>query len=390
MRRRGDRRQVVPRAGAEIHVGQHDHRDLLVDRVADPARLDELDLMPAAELIAHALRHVEIGREIVALREDHAAALLQAQRGREQLEEIDRRAVRRHHLAALGADQRRDLVADPLRQVDPARGVPAADQALAPLLLDRLADPLRHRLEQRPERVSVQIDHSLGQDEALAKPRHRIAAIEILAMLPVDHGPGRIMPARPSRAKHAPRASRGASITEAEAHLEVVRARYLHLARHATRLCQRGRHRATRQLRSLEIRGAVGDEERHAVSLDIGDRARSTRVFGPREKAAGVLGGAAVIEGRADRQAGAHRPVGNSMARPEIAPQRRERREVAARGVSAQEDPCAVAAVSPDLACGPGEDRQRVLELSGKPVRRRQPIIRGDEDRGQIHQRRRR
>ena len=142
-------------------------------RARDRAQLD-----PLAEQLAQPLRDVEIGREVAALGQHHAAPGPQLQRGGDQLEQVDRDRIADHDLVRLGADQARDLGAEPLRQIDPAVPVPARDQVLAPLPADDVVEDRRGRLGQRAERVAVQIDHALGQRKALAPRRQRIAGIE--------------------------------------------------------------------------------------------------------------------------------------------------------------------------------------------------------------------
>src|SRR5215472_9306406 len=95
-------------------------------------------------------------------------------------------------------------------------------------------------------------------------------------------------------------------ITEVEAHLEMIGAGNLHLSRDSTSFRQRKCHLAAGASRALEIAATPGDQERHAVALDISDRARCCGVPGPCEKAAGVFGNATVVERRADGETRAH------------------------------------------------------------------------------------
>ena len=59
-----------------------------------------------------------------------------AQQRRRQLEDVDRGGVRDRDLARRGADQRRDRIARPAREMEPAGVEPAADQPPAPLRRD--------------------------------------------------------------------------------------------------------------------------------------------------------------------------------------------------------------------------------------------------------------
>ena len=71
-----------------------------------------------------------------------------------------------------------DAVADAGRQVDPAGGVPRADQLAAPALVEFAAHPFsRADLRHRSERIAVEIDDALRQVE------HRSRALEEI----VDH-----------------------------------------------------------------------------------------------------------------------------------------------------------------------------------------------------------
>ena len=88
-------------------------------------------------MLRQALGDVEIGREIALLRQDGCSSGPRGYRRREQLEQADARRIRDQQLVRLRADDRRELRRDPLRPVDPAVLVPAGDEVLAPLLLER-------------------------------------------------------------------------------------------------------------------------------------------------------------------------------------------------------------------------------------------------------------
>ncbi len=68
------------------------------------AATDEPQL-DVAEQRRESLRHVEVGREVVALGDDHPAAGPQPQRAGEQLEDVHRRRVGDRHLGRCGADE---------------------------------------------------------------------------------------------------------------------------------------------------------------------------------------------------------------------------------------------------------------------------------------------
>jgi hypothetical protein len=130
----GEGRHVMQAAGAVVHLGEHQHGQIGIEVLGDFFGLDEHQAH--AVLARQAFSDVEIGGEVAALGNDEpsrgAVGLDDAQRGAQHLEEIHRRAVGDHELVLASAHQPRDLVAHALRQVDPAGGVPAADQALAP------------------------------------------------------------------------------------------------------------------------------------------------------------------------------------------------------------------------------------------------------------------
>ena len=177
LRRGGDRGHVEPRGGLVVDVGQHHDRGVGVDRGGDAVAVDGADL-DAGEGRGDALRQVEVGREIAGFGQDDVAAGLRLQRGDQQLVQVHRGRIRDQHLVRLRADQRGELGADAGRGVDPAGGVPAADQALAPFLLDRRRDPLRGGLGQGAERIAVEVDHALGQREPVAERRERVGGVQ--------------------------------------------------------------------------------------------------------------------------------------------------------------------------------------------------------------------
>jgi hypothetical protein len=83
----------------------------------------------------------------------------------------------------LRADQSRDLRADALREVDPARIVPRADQPFAPLAFDDFAHARRRCARQRTERIAVEVDDAGRQHERAPMDRERITAVELDAIV---------------------------------------------------------------------------------------------------------------------------------------------------------------------------------------------------------------
>ena len=98
------------------------------------------------------------------------------------LHEGDRRRVDHDHFALAGADQPGDLVAGLLRQGHPA--FPTADETRTPLLAGDFGETAGHRARQGPERIAVEIDDPLRDQEALSDIRERVVAIERLAARP--------------------------------------------------------------------------------------------------------------------------------------------------------------------------------------------------------------
>ena len=104
-------------------------------------------------------------------------AVGEARGGDQQLEQIDRGRIGDQHLVRLRPDQGRDLRAHAARHADPVAAVPAADQLLAPFLLDHRALARRHLFRQRPKRIAVEIDQALGQMKAVAQGAQRIGGV---------------------------------------------------------------------------------------------------------------------------------------------------------------------------------------------------------------------
>ena len=68
------------------------------------------------------------------------------------------------------------------RELDPAVRVPAPDEVASPLALDDVAEPLRGPAGQRAERVAVEVDDALGQDELLAQGGEIVCGVERLGV----------------------------------------------------------------------------------------------------------------------------------------------------------------------------------------------------------------
>ena len=189
MRLRGERGHVVQAAGAVVHLREHQHRDAFVEQALDFVGLAQHQL--AAALAREALGDVEVGGEVRALRDDHAAlrcvGLRDRQRGTQHLEQVHRGRVGHHQFAGLGAHEACDLVAHALRQRDPAGAVPAADQVRAPFITHHLLHALRCRLRHHAQRVAVEVDHTRRQRELLTQRAQAVLRVEREAVVSGRH-----------------------------------------------------------------------------------------------------------------------------------------------------------------------------------------------------------
>ena len=164
MSRTVDRVHVVHAAGAIVHMRKHQHGDGAVERRQNYVGLHQPQC--DAAFTRQAFRDIEVGWKIVPFGHDDRApgrvGARQIECCAQHLEKIDRRRVGHYQFAVTGADHARDLVADALRQVDPAGGVPALHQVAAPLRDYCLLHARGRRLRQRAERISVEVDHACG------------------------------------------------------------------------------------------------------------------------------------------------------------------------------------------------------------------------------------
>ena len=161
----GKEAHVVQAPRAVVDLRQHHRGDAIVERALDRLGFDNLELMPPREKSADALGDIEVGREISAVGKDDLARRRELEGRRQRLEEIDRGGVACDHGARRGANERADAVADPRRQVDPARGVPRADEFAAPAFVEFAPNALPRGFGHRAERVAVEIDDALRQIE---------------------------------------------------------------------------------------------------------------------------------------------------------------------------------------------------------------------------------
>ena len=178
----GEGRHVERLPALVVDVGEQQHADARVQGAREFGPAHRADFH-AGKHGGEPLRHVEVGREVAGLGQDHRTARRRLQGGGEELEEVDRGGVCDQHLVVRRADKARDLGAEPDGLVDPVRRRPAPDQALTPLLLDHPGEARRGGLGQGAQRVAVQVDHVRRKLEARAKAAQRIGGVARLRRL---------------------------------------------------------------------------------------------------------------------------------------------------------------------------------------------------------------
>ena len=173
-----DRAHVGDRRRAVVDVGEGDERGLLADRRAQSRRFCPDDVL--AVLPRQTLQHVAVGREVGRVGDDLAAARAGGQGGGGQLVEADGRRVGEQGLTGGRAEQvLAEPVADPDREPHPAL-VPAADEALPPLVVDEPCDRFRRVLRQPAQRVAVEIDQPGRRGrEAVEEGGERVGGVEL-------------------------------------------------------------------------------------------------------------------------------------------------------------------------------------------------------------------
>ena len=188
----GGRLHVVHVAGLVVDVGQQHHRGVLVDGRRQLFRaVHQAQGVPLLQQLRQAFDYVQVGRKVAAFGDDHPpqgrTSGLDLQGGAEDLEQVDGSGIGDDHLTSTRTDQRRQPIPQALGQVTPAGRVPAADQALAPLLLDHLPGPLGSRHGAGTKGVAIEVDHPFGQAELLAQRRQGVLFIETQAVVFIDH-----------------------------------------------------------------------------------------------------------------------------------------------------------------------------------------------------------
>ena len=154
---------VMPPAGFVVDLGDHHDRNAAVDGVQNSFGLDGFQRVVTAQRPAQPLRHIKVGGEIAGVGQDHPPLGVHLQARRQRLIDLDRQRIAHHHMARLGPDQLGHPVAHAGGHVHPSGAVPAADQHFTPLARYHLRHLRSRRYRQRTQRVTVEINHALGQ-----------------------------------------------------------------------------------------------------------------------------------------------------------------------------------------------------------------------------------
>ena len=173
---------VMQPRGPVVHFRQHDDGHRVVDGLHHGVRLHDPQNMATTQQVAQALRHIEVGREIAGVGEDHLAVRPQLQRRAKQLEQVDGDRIACNHRSRRRTHELRDPVAHLLRQREPAMFVPRSDERFAPLLRDGVANPFCDAFGQDAERIAIEVVQPIGDREERSLRRQRIGAVEGLAV----------------------------------------------------------------------------------------------------------------------------------------------------------------------------------------------------------------
>src|ERR1700682_2060298 len=177
-----DRMTEVPyhqRAGAVIDVREHCDCDVSINQGFDRRSVgaDQSPLHRTARGLHGALDDVEVRRERLVLGNDHVAIGPQPDGRVDGFVEIDRRGVAYQRLTRSRPNQRPEAIAEPNGHVEPSRAIPAPDEILAPLSLDRMVEDVSRGPGHWTERISVEIDDPVGNDKPVAATAKRIDQI---------------------------------------------------------------------------------------------------------------------------------------------------------------------------------------------------------------------
>ena len=171
-------RHVQDIAGLVVDMGNANTGDVLIDRIHDFVSFGKPDRVAVAELLDEALNHVVIRREVAAFHDDDSPVWLKLKRRRHDLVQVDARRIGQHDLVRFRADQWCDLSAKSLGELVPPRRIHAADQSLGPLLLDHLSRTFRSLQGHGAERIAIEVNNALRQEEFVPKRRQGVLLVE--------------------------------------------------------------------------------------------------------------------------------------------------------------------------------------------------------------------
>src|SRR4029453_233645 len=116
-----------------VDIAQVEHAHVAGERGDELSRLfDTPDRRVATREASEPFRDVRVRREVVRFRHDHGPRAVELPRVAEDLVEVDRGVVEKHHIAFAGAEDVPQAFAHPPRLLEPIVAVPAAPARVAP------------------------------------------------------------------------------------------------------------------------------------------------------------------------------------------------------------------------------------------------------------------
>ena len=156
---------------AVIDLGQQNGGNLLRNGFGDFFGGDGAQLVPLLQQPHQTFGHIEIGGKVARIAQDHAAVRAQLDRGGQRLKHLDRQGIPHDDGTFRRPDQAPDHIADPGGLIHPAGLVPAPDQHVTPFVRQHPLHPRTDLLRQGAQRITIEIDHALRQDEFVF-PKH--------------------------------------------------------------------------------------------------------------------------------------------------------------------------------------------------------------------------
>ena len=178
---------VVKASRLVIRVRQEQCRDLVIERVGELGCLDQALPDAAARKCRQPLHHIGVCREISGFRKDDGSLRCKLKTGAQGFENIHGGRFASQHFIGVCTDQSGNLGTQPARGIDPVMRIPGPDQVLAPFLLQDLFHARRDTGGSRAERITVQIDDTIGQVETGFEARQGIGGIEGLDIVACFH-----------------------------------------------------------------------------------------------------------------------------------------------------------------------------------------------------------